>query len=258
MSIRAITWAFDQKTGSPLTKFVLIKLADNANEHSGLCLPSLETIAEQTEMSKSTVIRHIRKLEELRLLEVQRQKVGDTNLPNQYRLKFFRDGGSVTETLGVSQRHQGSVTETLGVVSQRHPNRKLEPEVNLNHSNSLPLNTSLKTSLHSPKLNNSTEKKWPAPELLIQKYNTVVCDDLPAVEKVTPARLKKAREYLSIFPEEQFWDEVFKEINKSLFLRGKSNGEGHRHFKANFDWLLTRGKDGTENAAKVYEGRYRK
>jgi hypothetical protein len=101
-----------------------------------------------------------------------------------------------------------------------------------------------------------SDLKWPAPELLIKKYNDETPPALPAVEKITPARLKKAREYLKIFPEEQFWTDAFKEIGKSQFLQGLRNGNGHNSFIANFDWLLTKGKDGTENVVKVFEAKY--
>lgn len=98
---------------------------------------------------------------------------------------------------------------------------------------------------------------WPSPMLLIEKYNKETPDSLPAVEKVTPARLRKARDYLKIFADESFWSEAFQEIAKSDFLLGLKGSNGHEAFKANFDWLLTKGKDGTENVVKVFEGRYR-
>ena len=76
---------------------------------------------------------------------------------------------------------------------------------------------------------------------------------------MTPARLKKAREYLRAFPEEEFWLRVFAETHQSKFLRGLAEQNGRsRPFKASLDWLLSKGKnDGTENCAKTYEGRYR-
>lgn len=100
-------------------------------------------------------------------------------------------------------------------------------------------------------------QKWPNPILLIAKYNAETPDCLPAIEKATPARLRKARDYLKIFPDESFWTEAFQEIAKSDFLLGLRGNNGHESFKANFDWLLTKGKDGTENVVKVFEGRYR-
>ena len=39
MSGKVVGWAMEQITGSPTAKLVLIKLADNANEH-GICWPS--------------------------------------------------------------------------------------------------------------------------------------------------------------------------------------------------------------------------
>lgn len=99
--------------------------------------------------------------------------------------------------------------------------------------------------------------KWPSPVLLIKLYNERTCGDFSAVEKVTDGRLKKAKAYLHQFPQESFWCEVFDEMNKSLFLRGQAKPNGHGSFRADFDWLLTKGKDGTENAAKVFEGKYR-
>lgn len=103
----------------------------------------------------------------------------------------------------------------------------------------------------------STVLTWPHPQLLIDKYNAETPEQLPAVEKVTPARLRKARDYLKIFSDQSFWTEAFQEIGKSDFLLGLKASNGHESFKANFDWLLTKGKDGTENVVKVFEGRYR-
>lgn len=94
-------------------------------------------------------------------------------------------------------------------------------------------------------------------EGLIVLYNETVNDNFSAVEKISEGRLKKARQYLKQFPQRDFWLEVFKELNRSSFLAGKSNSAGHESFRASFDWLLSKGKDGTENAVKVYEGKYR-
>jgi pyocin large subunit-like protein len=61
MSIRAINWAFDWKVGSPITKLVLIRLADYAND-SDECWPSIKTISQDTELGESTVRKHIKEL----------------------------------------------------------------------------------------------------------------------------------------------------------------------------------------------------
>ena len=116
---------------------------------------------------------------------------------------------------------------------------------------------SLKSYSSEGGLGETKAAEWPCPKLLIEKYNTETPNELSAVEKITPARIAKANTYLKIFPQVEFWTETFAEIHKSQFLRGLRSSNGHGSFKADFDWLLTKGKDGTENAAKVWEGKYR-
>jgi len=86
MSWRATSWAAEQRTGSPISKLVLLKLADNANDE-GICWPALETIADHTELSRRTVQDHLNRLEGMGLItvEIRRADSGAT-LSNRYRL----------------------------------------------------------------------------------------------------------------------------------------------------------------------------
>jgi biotin operon repressor len=52
------------KTGNPIRKLVLIKLADNANDN-GECWPSYQHIADHCECSRSAVREHIEALIEI-------------------------------------------------------------------------------------------------------------------------------------------------------------------------------------------------
>jgi hypothetical protein len=114
----------------------------------------------------------------------------------------------------------------------------------------------------TPRKLNETNKtrqvpfQWPSPRALVEKYNTESPDECPAVKELSPGRKMKARKYLAMFPNEEFWTCVFQQIHNSKFLRGLKNSEGHEHFIADLDWLLTKGKDGIENAVKVHDGRY--
>lgn len=63
MSIQAVAWAIDQKTGSSAGKVVLICLANYADE-DGKCWPSQATIAAETELSERSVREWLQKLEE--------------------------------------------------------------------------------------------------------------------------------------------------------------------------------------------------
>lgn len=97
---------------------------------------------------------------------------------------------------------------------------------------------------------------WGTPEALVALYNAETPDECPAVDKLSPARRKKATLYLRQFPDRQFWLDTFRQIGASSFLRGLKPAPGHEHFRASLDWLLTKGKDGVENVVKTWEGRY--
>lgn len=54
MSIQAVAWAIRQRTGSPRAKLVLIAAANYADE-DGICWPSQQRLADDTEMTPRTV-----------------------------------------------------------------------------------------------------------------------------------------------------------------------------------------------------------
>lgn len=137
MSIRAITWAMEQKTGSPTTKLVLMKLADNANDE-GLCWPAQSTIARHCEIDRSTVNRHIKRLVELGLIEVEQRTQDGVKLPNVYHLKLKKGcdemqgvgaedhiGGGRTRSQVGAEDHRGGRTRSQGVGAEDH----IEPSV---------------------------------------------------------------------------------------------------------------------------------
>ena len=62
MSFQAMAWAAAQKTGSPARKALLLAIANYADEE-GICWPSRETLADDSEQSVDSVDRHIKELE---------------------------------------------------------------------------------------------------------------------------------------------------------------------------------------------------
>jgi DNA-binding transcriptional MocR family regulator len=71
MSWQAIAWSIRQTTGSARRKLLLLALANYADE-SGVCWPSQETLARDTEQSLDTVQRQLAALEKLKLLARER------------------------------------------------------------------------------------------------------------------------------------------------------------------------------------------
>jgi DNA-binding MarR family transcriptional regulator len=67
----------------PAAKIVLYWLADHHNSETGMCFPSLKTLADECEMDVATVKRHLVSLEDLGLIE---------------RTRRHRENGSQTST----------------------------------------------------------------------------------------------------------------------------------------------------------------
>lgn len=69
MSHTLVATLMKAKTGSPISKLILLKLADNADVH-GRCFPSYQYLALYCEVSLRTVKEHIKRLEEQGFLEL--------------------------------------------------------------------------------------------------------------------------------------------------------------------------------------------
>lgn len=76
MSIQAVAWAIEQKTGSPAGKVVLICLANYADEN-GECWPSQATIAKETELSERSVREWLQKLEDAGIISREHRQRQD-------------------------------------------------------------------------------------------------------------------------------------------------------------------------------------
>lgn len=85
MSIAALSWALKQKVGRATSKFVLVALANYANE-DGLCYPSHARLEEDTEQDRKTIMDNLAHLQEIGLLEDTGQKVGRTGRVTVYKL----------------------------------------------------------------------------------------------------------------------------------------------------------------------------
>lgn len=87
MSFKMVAQAFDMRVGNPLRKMVLIKLADQAND-DGYCWPSYDSLAHACEISKRSVIDHIKWLEEKSFLRIEKRynKAKQKNKTNRYHL----------------------------------------------------------------------------------------------------------------------------------------------------------------------------
>lgn len=119
MSFKATAWAWEQTGLKPSSKMVLLCLADCHNPRKG-CFPSQAYIADQCEMDRATVNRHLKTLEERGL--ITREKAFDRatkrQLPTRYHLAF--EGAEVTPETGQDEQEPVSQNATRAV-SQNDP-----------------------------------------------------------------------------------------------------------------------------------------
>lgn len=85
MSMDLMVKAMKTKVGNPLRKLVLVKLADNASDQ-GECWPSYQHIADQCEIDRSTVRKHIKQLAADGLLRIENREGPKGNSTNLYFL----------------------------------------------------------------------------------------------------------------------------------------------------------------------------
>lgn len=112
MSMELMVKAMKTRVGNPLRKLVLIKLADNAND-TGECWPSYQHIADQCEIDRSTVRKHIKNLEEQRLLRIENRDGPKGNSSNLY---FLTLGGVGPESTPVGPKSTGVGPQPTGGV----------------------------------------------------------------------------------------------------------------------------------------------
>jgi hypothetical protein len=112
MSGMALIWAANVKGLKPAAKIVLIQLADFHNKETGQCNPSAKRLADECEMGRATLFRHMTTLEQCGLVTRHARGDGDGGRgSNQYELHL-------DITLGPSARPKGGGSGQNGVVSQ--------------------------------------------------------------------------------------------------------------------------------------------
>ena len=73
-------------TVKPSTKLVAVAIASHAGAFSGVAWPSLATLAQETGLSRRTVVYSVRALELAGHLTITRLKRGKVNASNRYRI----------------------------------------------------------------------------------------------------------------------------------------------------------------------------
>jgi len=120
MSIKAMTWAFEQHL-HPRDKFVLVTLANYANDKN-LAWPSVKTVIKNTGLSRPSIFRALEKLEKLgvitRIKRYRKEGGGLTSSTIRMNVNVIIIQSTPLDENEVSDGDGGSLTGTLGGVYQ--------------------------------------------------------------------------------------------------------------------------------------------
>lgn len=126
MSFQAMAWAVGLRLPTR-DKFVLIMLANYASNDRGDCYPSINRLADDTSMTRNTVITAIQALEALGALAVLRRTADGVNLPNVYRLNLAWVGSATGALPGGSATDAPVVQGLVGGSAGVAPEPVIEP-----------------------------------------------------------------------------------------------------------------------------------
>ncbi|MDH5905139.1 helix-turn-helix domain-containing protein [Vibrio splendidus] len=113
------------KTGSPISKLVLLKLADNADAR-GVCFPSLNYLAQYCEVSVRTVKRHVNELEKQGFVKrIKRFDNSGRQRSNIYQLRLPSD----------SHIQQVDLDQTARALDQEDRELDLNDQTDLDNAN---------------------------------------------------------------------------------------------------------------------------
>lgn len=231
MSVQAITWAYQQQNISTGAKFLLVTLANYADQ-DGVSWPGQERLAEDTQSNSRTIRRWTSELTEKNLVSaIHRPGKGGGRLTILYKLEV-RQPDTVSG---------GNRTSTTGQPDTVSSNTKGEPSVR----------TKAPTVLCENEVSTSPANGCPYKKI-VELYHEKL-PMLPRIKMLTDHRKTSMRmRWKNELPDLETWGKFFGDVSKSKFLTGKSQPtNGRRPFQADIDFLLK-----PSNIAKIAEGKY--
>jgi DNA-binding transcriptional ArsR family regulator len=248
MTGHVVGWAFKQKTGSPITKAVLVKLADNAND-TGHCYPSIPHLVAHLELSERALREHLKKLEDMGMITVIRRSEGGVNLPSKYQLNLettfevvtvVRRGNAPHAVPPMQEAHTGSAPRAEGVVRhvQTEPpllNPQENPQTETPSTAVAVVAVQSDADLAIDAFNESAENgpKWI--KCVVRTANR---------RKLIEARLKEVGL--------DGWRAAVARAARSDFLSGRAKrSAGHENWKVDIAWFAK-----AESFAKIIEGKF--
>ena len=213
-----MAWARSIKTGSPTVKAVLLAIANYADEE-GICWPSQDQLAEDTELSRHSIMRAIDQLEEMELVSRER--------------RHRKDGSRCSDLiiLDLSRTVQRSSQQRSTQQQPKSHSATAEPII-------------------EPSLNRTTGarvKRDSDEDAAVAAWNDLAADlSLPKVQRMTETRKRKLAQRLRDCGGLDGWNAALVKIRGSPLCRGEVGS-----WRADFDFVLQE-----SSFVKLMEGKY--
>jgi len=253
----ALTWAFSARVGRSSEKFILVCLANYADD-DGICFPCQAAIAEATALDRKTVIAGLRRLVQAGAVSDTGKRRGETRQIAVMKLALDRnefDAPEPPESLPevsaetVPKTDESPNSPENGTVPFFPPKGPVFPGKGSRFSHErVP-----KTGHGHPSTHQGTIKDTPlscarAPEA-VEIWNRICGTRLAVVSKLTDQRRAAFnRRFGADFGSDlERWEDFCRAIVASDFL----TGDNDRAWRADFDWALK-----PANMIKILEGKF--
>lgn len=257
MSNVALTWAFSARVGRASEKFILVCLANYADD-DGICFPSQAAIAEATALDRKTVIAGLRRLVQVGALSDTGERRGGTRQIAVMKLALDRNEFDAPEPpKSLAEVPAGTVPKTdelpnspeNGTVPFFPPKGPVFPVKGSRFSRErVPKTGHGHSSTHQGTIKDTPLSPARAPEA-VEIWNRICGTHLAAVSKLTDQRRAAFnRRFGEDFGSDlDRWADFCRDIVASSFL----TGDNDRAWRADFDWAMK-----PANMIKILEGKF--
>lgn len=232
MSYKVTSLVLSRKVGGPTRKIILLAMGDVANHDGSGVWISNSTIANQSEVTRETVSRNLKKMVSEGLIKAVGKKRCETGFTVIYNLNLSALKSLPKSTCDLkSHVDQGVIltpprcdSDAVQGVTQDHTNHPVNPSINKDIDKSISINDSFK-----------------------ERFNLIAdrCD-LPKIRSICKRRSSQIKAREKEFGEGVLF-EVLEKVPRSDFLTGKTDPP----FVVTFDWILK-----PANFIKILEGNY--
>jgi len=221
-------------------QITFIWLFHHANAE-GVCFPSINTLAEECGISRDSIKRSLKSLEDRGYIGREERKRDDGgNTSNIYTVYFLDCSNSTEGVANSTDTPQANTTEG-------------EANSATNYNQLTKTNETKLKSLRDTPISNCVDDSSLSCEDVQNLFNEILGNVMPKVQEMHRVRSLTLRARFPKLSTIEQWRDLFIKIKASDFLCGRTLGKDGKPFACSFDWIIKE-----ENFIRILEGNYDK